>query len=123
MQKTMDTRLHNKKPSRLLFACDCAGNYDHKGKSLAVDKSKQRENTGSKKCGCLIMVEFCPDRLSNQWILRVLQMPHNHGASAAASAHPVHRMTALTPETRAKITKLLRSGSTPGQILDNTSNI
>jgi hypothetical protein len=107
----------NKKPSRLLFACDRAGNYDPKGKVLTVDKSKQRENTGSKKCGCLMKVELCLDRLSNQWILRVLQGAHNHGASAAATAHPVHRMTALMPEIRAEITRLSRAGLSPGQIL------
>jgi hypothetical protein len=107
----------NKKPSRLLFACDRAGNYDSKGKVLTVDKSRQRKNTGSKKCGCLMMVELCLDRLSNQWILRVLQGAHNHGASAAATAHPVHRMTALTPDTRAEIARLSQAGFAPGQIL------
>ena len=62
----------NKKPSRLLFAYDRAGNYDPRGKVLTIDKSKQRENTSSKKCRCLIRVELYLDRLSNQWILRTL---------------------------------------------------
>jgi hypothetical protein len=51
----------NKKPSRLLFACDRAGSYDSKGKVLTVDKSRQHKNTGSKKCGYLIIVELYLD--------------------------------------------------------------
>jgi hypothetical protein len=107
----------NKKPSRLLFACDRAGNYDPRGKVSTVDKSKQRENTGLKKCGCLMRVELYLDRLSNQWILRTLQRAHNHGASAAATAHPAHRITALIPEIRAEIARLSQAGLSPGQIL------
>ena len=53
----------NEKPSRLLFACNRAGNYDSRGKVLTVDKSRQRKNTGSKKCGCLMMVELCLDQV------------------------------------------------------------
>ena len=59
------TMQRNKKPSRLLFACDRASNYDSKGKVLTVDKSRQRKNTSSKKCGYLMMVELYLDRLSN----------------------------------------------------------
>jgi hypothetical protein len=64
-----------------------------------------------------MIVELCLDWLSNQWILRVLQGAHNHGASAAITAHPVHRMAVLTPETRTEISRLSQVGFAPGQIL------
>jgi hypothetical protein len=103
--------------TRILFACDRAGNYDSKGKDPAVHKSKQRKRTGSKKCGCLMKVELRLDNLSSQWILSVLEGAHNHGPSTVATAHPVHRTTALTPEIHAEIIRLSRSGSSPTQIL------
>jgi hypothetical protein len=59
------------KPSRVLFACDRA--VDSKGKDPAVDKSKQRQRTGSKKGGCLMRVELRLDNLSSQWMLYILQ--------------------------------------------------
>jgi hypothetical protein len=107
----------NKKPSRLLFACDRSGNYDSKGKDPTVDKSKQRKNTGSKKCGCLMKVGLHLDRLSNQWILEVLYKAHNHGPSAAPTAHPAHRIAAITLDTRAHISGLSHNGLTISQIL------
>ena len=107
----------NKKPSRLLFACDRTGNYDSKGKDPAVDKSKQRVNTGSKKCGCLMKVGLRLDRLSDQWILEVLQGAHNHGPSTAPTAHPAHRLAALTLATRAHISGLSHNGLSISQIL------
>jgi hypothetical protein len=44
----------DKKPSRVVFACDRMGKYDSKGKDLSLHKSRQRKSTGSKKCGCLM---------------------------------------------------------------------
>jgi hypothetical protein len=107
----------NKKPSRLLFACDRTGNYDPRGKASTVDKSKQRKHTGSKKCGCSMKVELHLDRLSNQWILQVLQGEHNHGPSRAPTAHPAHRSAAITPAIRAQIGSLSHRGLTISQIL------
>ena len=57
------------------------------------------------------------DYMSNKWILQVLEAVHNHGPSAAITAHPTHRITALTPNTRAEITRLSQAGVSPGQIL------
>jgi hypothetical protein len=55
--------------------------------------------------------------MSSQWMLQVLEDTHNHGPSAAITAHHAHRITALTPDTRAEITRLSRAGLSPGQIL------
>jgi hypothetical protein len=41
---------HDKKPYRVVFACDRAGKYRSKGKDPALHSSRQRPNTGSKKC-------------------------------------------------------------------------
>ena len=108
---------HDKKPNRIIFACDRAGSYRSIGKDPAVDKSKQRKATGSKKCGCLMKVELRLDYLSSNWILRVLEGTHNHVASTHVTAHPVHRKDALTTEIRAQIGILAQSGLNPSQIL------
>jgi len=105
------------KPSRVLFACDRGRKYDSKGKDPAVDKSKQRKRTGTKKCGCLMKVELRLDKVSSHWILHVLEGAHNHGPSTAATAHPAHRITAVTPYIHAKIIRLSQAGSSPSQIL------
>jgi hypothetical protein len=53
------------KPSRVLFAYDRGRKYDSRGKDLAVDKSKQRKRTSTKKCGCLMKVELRFDNVSS----------------------------------------------------------
>ena len=113
-----------KKGSRIVFTCDRAGKYDPKGKDPAVHKSKQRKATGSKLCGCLMLVELRLDHLSGNWMLQVLEGAHNHVASIDITAHPVHRSNALTTEVRGQIGILSQSGLNPTQILTilRTSN-
>ena len=105
------------KGSRVVFTCDRVGKYDAKGKDPAVHKSKQRASTGSKKCGCLMMVELRLDPLSNNWILHVLEGAHNHVASTHVTAHSVHRSNALTAEVRDQVGILSQAGLNPSQIL------
>jgi hypothetical protein len=62
-------------------------------------------------------VELRFDNVSSNWILHVLEGAHNHGPSTAATAHPVHRTTALVLPIRAEIRRLSQAGSSPGQIL------
>ena len=107
----------DKKGSRIVFTCDRGGKYDAKGRDPAVHKSKQRASTGSKKCGCLMMVELRLDHLSGNWILKVLEGAHNHVAVTHVTAHSVHRNSALTTEVRAQIDILSQSGLNPSQIL------
>jgi hypothetical protein len=52
------------RPNKRVYSCDRAGKYDPRGKDPAVHKSKQRTSTGSKKCGCLMMVELRLDYTS-----------------------------------------------------------
>jgi hypothetical protein len=40
----------------VVYTCDCTGQHNHKGKAPQVDRSKKCNNTGSKKCGCLMRV-------------------------------------------------------------------
>ena len=86
-----------------------------------MDKSKQRAETGSKKCGCLVKVGFCLDRLLNQWILEILQGAHNHGPSAAPTAHPAHKIAAIIPTALAHIGGLSHNGLTITQIISTLS--
>ena len=58
-------RRHQNRPTRRVFTCDRAGKYDSKGKDPNTHSSKQRQNTGSKKCGCLMRVELRKDNLSS----------------------------------------------------------
>ena len=109
-------KIHDKKASRVVFTCDRGGQYDSKGKNLKMHDSRRRQ-TGSKKCGCLMKVELRLESMSSMWILRVLEGAHNHGPSTAAAAHPVHPSTALTLDTRAKISNLSRDGQSISQIL------
>jgi hypothetical protein len=106
-----------RKPSRVVFTCDRAGRYDSKGKDASTHSSKQRKKTGSKKCECLMKVELRLDKLSNQWSLGVLESTHNHGPSAASTAHPAHRLPALAPLRHTTISTLSRAGISTSQIL------
>lgn len=110
-------RRHQMRPTRRVFACDRAGKYDSKGKDPNTHSSKQRKNTGSKKCECLMKVELRLDKLSNQWSLRVLKSEHNHGPSVDPSAHPAHRLPNLHPTRHSTISVLARAGVPTGQIL------
>jgi hypothetical protein len=85
------------KPLRLLLACDRAGQYQSKGKDPGIYKSRQRDATGSKKCGCLMKAELRLDQATSQWMVQVLQGAYNYLPSGAASAHPAHRIAALDP--------------------------
>jgi hypothetical protein len=96
----------DKKASRVLYTCDRAGKYNSKGKGTNTHASKKRGATGSKKCDCLMRVELRLDTVSNNWILRVLEKTHNHGPSAAATAHPAHRQAALDLATRVTISTM-----------------
>jgi hypothetical protein len=106
-----------RKPSRVVFACDRAGRYDSKGKDPNTHSSKQRKNTGSKKCECLMKVELRLDKVSNQWSLRVLESTHNHRPSAVSTAYPAHWLPALVPLRRTTISTLARAGISTSQIL------
>jgi hypothetical protein len=108
---------YTKRATRVVFACDRARKYDSKGKDPSTHSSKQRQSTGSKKCGCLMKVELRLDSISSNWSLKVLEAIHNHSPSAATTAHPAHRIAALTPETRALISTLSHAGLSPSQIL------
>jgi hypothetical protein len=110
------TRLTSK-PKRRVFACDRAGRYDPRGKGLNTHKSKQRNNTGSKKSDCLIRVDLRLNSLTNTWTLKVLEASHNHEPSLDFTSHPAHRLAALPPDAHRTINTLARSGLLPTQIL------
>ena len=93
----------DKKLTKVVYTCDRAGQYDYKGKAPQVDRSKKRNNTGSKKCRCLMRVVLRRDKVSNLWKLEVLHAAHNHSPSTAIAAHPAHRLAALSEDTRALI--------------------
>jgi hypothetical protein len=111
-------RRHQMRSNRRVFACDRAGKYDSKGKDPNTHSSKQRESTGSKKCGCLMRVELRQDKISSNWVLKVLEAIYNHRPSAASTAHPAHRLPAMAPGGRNTISTLSRAGLSPGQILN-----
>ena len=107
----------DKRSFKVVYTCDRAGQYDPKGKRSQVNPSKQRKNTGSKKCGCLMKVVLHRDKVSGMWQLEVLHAVHNHSPSTAITAHPAHRLAALSEDTRALISNLSSSGLPPAQIL------
>jgi hypothetical protein len=55
----------DKTSTRVLYLCDRAGKYNPKGKKSSVHPSKQRTNTGSKKCNCLMRVSLVRDQASS----------------------------------------------------------
>jgi hypothetical protein len=66
-------------------------------------------------------VGFRLDRLLNQWILEILQGAHNHGPSAAPTAHPAHKIAAIIPTALAHIGGLSHNGLTITQIISTLS--
>jgi hypothetical protein len=110
--------VYNTRPHRVvLLACDRARKYSSKGKDPNTHSSKQRQSTGSKKCGCLMRVELRLEEISSTWSLRVLNATHNHGPSVASTAYSVHRNAALNPTTCSTIITLSHAGLQPRQIL------
>jgi len=57
------------------------------------------------------------DKISSTWSVDVLEPTHNHPSSAAITAHPAHRIAAISLDTHALICSLSRAGLSPGQIL------
>jgi hypothetical protein len=103
------------KANKKLYFCDRSGEYDSKGKHPETSQSRQRPNTSTKKCGCKMRVEL---RLfAGAWKLSVIEGTHNHGSSAAPSAHPAHRKASSTPEIRAAVIKYSSLGMGSNQIL------
>lgn len=62
-------------------------------------------------------VEVCLDKVVNQWLVRILEQAHNHGPSAAPSAHPAHRIGDLNHSVYTQISTLSEAGLSPTQIL------
>jgi FAR1 DNA-binding domain len=107
----------DKRPTTVVYTCDRSGNYNPKGKELHTHSSKQRKATGSKKCGCSMKVVLRLDKISSTWSVEVLNPAHNHPPSTAITAHPAHRIAALSSDTCASIGILSRAGLSPIQIL------
>jgi hypothetical protein len=101
----------------VVFTCDRAGKYRSTGKDPALHSSKQRSNTGSKKCDCQMKVALRQDHLSKQWTLQVLKGAHNHSLSSAPTAYTAYRSAALTPEICAQISTLVSANSSTNQIM------
>jgi hypothetical protein len=97
--------------------CDRAGKYNSKGKDPNTYSSKQRQSTGSKKYDCLIRVELRQDKLSSNWVLKVLEAIHNYRPSIASIAYPAYRLAALALGAYKIISTLLYTGLSTGQIL------
>ena len=95
-------RVRSGKPHRVLYDCDRSGTYDSKGKNPAIYSSRQRNNTGSKKCGCKMRVAGVYDNIGS-WALKIIEDTHNHGPSTALIAHPAHRIAAISPEVCAEV--------------------
>ncbi len=78
----------NKKPRRVVYACDRAGKYDAKGKDPDVHPTKRRKNTGSKKCDCQMKV--ATTQQADGWMLKVMEATHNHSPFATPIAHGLY---------------------------------
>ena len=111
-------RRHQTKPTRRVFVCDRAGKYDPRGKGPNTYPLKQRSNSGTKKCGCLMQVELRLDKLSNTWALKVLESAHNYTPSLDSTAHPAHRLASLLEGAYTTINTLSHAGFSPSEILN-----
>lgn len=108
-------RVQESKPSRKLYVCDRAGQYDPKGKKPYMDLTKQRSNTSTKKCGCKMRVQLKKEG-AMVWKLTTMEATHNHRPSAAPTAHPAHRIASLDPAVREAIIKYMGLGMGSTQI-------
>jgi hypothetical protein len=84
-----------------------------------VHKTKQRPNTGTKKCDCKIKVvaKKALDRMARE--LKVTEDTHNHEPSRAPTAYPAHRIASLDSRVRAEIINYWKRGMQNAQILTN----
>ena len=108
-------RVQESKPNRKLYVCDRAGQYDPKGKKPYMDLTKQRSGTSTKKCGYKMRVQLKREG-SMGWKLTVMEATHNHGPSAAPTAHLAHRIASLDPAAREAIIKYAGLGMGTTQI-------
>ena len=105
--------------NRILYDCDRAGTYQSKGKKPTTHSSRQRNNTGSKKCGCKMRVAGIYQEDSGSWALKTIEDTHNHGPSIAPIAHPAHRIASLLPEIRVEIIRNWQAGMSNTLILSS----
>ena len=101
---------------RVFYMCSKSGSYDSKGKDLATHESKRRKNTSTMKTDC--KHRYVAWKVDEGWKLEVLDNNHNHGAVAALSALPQHRVAAMTTEERALLRDMSALNHSPTQILD-----
>ena len=106
-----------KVPTRVIYACDREGKGDSRAKNPNIHEQRRRQGTRSKKCGCKMRIALKRDLISGQWEVQIIEGSHNHLASADPSAHPAHRLAALSSEIKAYIESLVCSGLSNAQIL------
>lgn len=96
------------------YNCD-KGPKTYQNKPTTTSKSKQRDGTGSKKCGCQYKITIKPSE-SKKWVI-IPKNSHNHGRNSSSIAHPAHRIAALQNTLRAEILNAANSGSSISQIM------
>ena len=74
------------------YNCD-KGPKTYQNKPTITSKSKQRDRTGSKKCGCQYKITIKPNE-SKKWVI-IPKNSHNHGRNSSSIVHPAHRIAAL----------------------------
>ena len=105
------------RPNRVVFVCDREGKYRPKGKQIDTHPTRKRLNTGSKKCGCRMRAVLVQDKVTGKWELVIMEATHNHARSLDSSAHPAHRISAISAETRVSIDTFAKAGLSNAQIL------
>ncbi|RKF57173.1 hypothetical protein GcC1_191032 [Golovinomyces cichoracearum] len=99
----------------ILSCCNCdKGPKIYQEKPKITLKLKQRERTGSKKCGRIfrITIKLNDDK---QWEI-TSKNTHNHCMNTSSTAHPAHRAAALPKTLREEILLSSKAGLSIGQI-------
>ncbi|KAI1005201.1 hypothetical protein K3495_g3010 [Podosphaera aphanis] len=94
----------------IIFSCyNCdKGPKIYQNKPKITSKSKQRDGTGSKKCGCQYKITIKLNE-SKKWVI-IPKNSHDHGRNSTSIAHPAHRIAALQNTLRAEILNAAKSG-------------
>ena len=109
-------KIRSTQKNRILYDCDRLGVYQQKNSTAHL--SRQRNNTGSKKCDCKMrLAGVCQE--DGTWALKIIEDTHNHRPSIAPVAHPAHRIASLAPEIRVEIMRNWKAGIGNTKILSS----
>jgi hypothetical protein len=105
-------------PKKAAWVCSKSGKYNDKNKAQDVHQTKRRRNTATTKTSCPFRVQATFDEVTDAWTTNITSSDYNHDVVVALSALLHHRLAAITPKERLKVSNIAQLGHSPSAILN-----